>query len=306
MIKISVILPVYNRESVVSRMLQSMEIQTFKDFELVIVNDGSTDDTLSVCKKFCSRNVNWKVFDCEHMGISESRKFGLSVAKGEYISFVDSDDFVEKDFLKVLYDGIQKHDRLVDISICNYNVSYEGFFKLRNFLFHKHGIYDSDKILKCMVSDISVKSFLWNKLFKKELFKNIIIPKIPCYEDKIICIQLLFNSKKCYIDKRVLYNYVKNPKSIMWKTNEQILDSSVECSKFIKKFFKSKDQYKNFEINHKIFCVQIFFIILDVSFFKCIIRGRNIFRFFSFISEKCKSLSDSTEKLEYENINLKD
>ena len=93
MIEVSVILPVYNRGRIVSKSLKSLEAQTFKNFELIIIDDGSTDDTKMICGEFCSRNSNWNLFSVPHIGVSKARKLGIKKSRGKYISFIDSDDF---------------------------------------------------------------------------------------------------------------------------------------------------------------------------------------------------------------------
>ena len=184
-VEISIIVTVYNRENTVLRALQSIESQTFKDFEVIIIDDGSTDNSSRICQNFCAKKLNWKFFKLKHIGIANVRKYAIQNAVGDYIAFLDSDDFFEKNFLEVSINNIKDSDVL----ICNYKLFY-GRFRINNFLFHKSGIFNKLHILKKIVSDLSIKSFLWNKLFKRKLFNNIFIPNIECYEDKIMCIKL--------------------------------------------------------------------------------------------------------------------
>lgn len=294
MIEVSVVLPIYNRGNVVSKVLKTLESQSFKSFELIIVDDGSSDDTKLVCDEFCIRNENWNLFSISHVGVSKAREFGIKKARGKYISFVDSDDFLEVDFLKILHENVKD----VDVSMCNYRVSYGKTFCTKNFLFHRAGKFEGDGIIKSLVSDISVKSFLCNKMFKKELFDDVFIPKISCCEDKIMCVQLLFNSKKIRITQEVLYNYYKNSSSLTWKTNEEIMNNSIYASEFIKDFLCSKGVYHKFRFNHLIFCFQIFFVILDVCFFKCIIHEKSLKKFCMLFVDKFTRLVKSTKLLD--------
>lgn len=300
MVEVSVILPVYNRGHIVSRALKSLEMQSFKNFELIIVNDGSSDNTESVCNGFCVRDQNWNLFSIPHAGVSNARKFGIKKAQGKYISFIDSDDFVEPDFLKNLYENIQG----VDISMCNYRVSYEGAFCTRNFLFHRPGRFERDKILGCLISDISVKAFLCNKMFKRELFDDIFVPEISCCEDKIICLQLVFNSQNICISNEILYHYAKNPNSITWKTNSKIMDGSIYASEFIRDFLCLKRVYGKFRINHLFFCFQIFFVILDVCFFECIVHKRSPKKFYNLFFDRFAKLLKSTKLSDKNNLNI--
>lgn len=294
MIEMSVILPVRDREKVVSRALETLESQSFKNFEVIIVDDGSSDNTRLVCGEFCNRNENWNLFSISHVGVSKAREFGIRKARGKYISFVDSDDFVEPDFLEILHESMGD----ADVSMCNYRVSYEKTFCTKNLLFHREGKFGRDEIVKSLISDISLKSFLCNKMFKKELFDNVFIPEISCCEDKIICLQLLFNSKKIRITRDVLYNYSKNSSSLTWKTNEEIMNNSIYASEFIKDFLCSKGVYCKFRFNHLIFCFQIFFVILDVCFFKCVIHEKSLKKFCMLFFDKFTRLVKSTKSLD--------
>ena len=297
-IEISIIVTVYNREQTISRALHSIELQTFKDFEVIIVDDGSTDNSTNICKNFCSRNLNWNFFKIEHSGISKVREYAINYASGEYITFLDSDDFLEENFLEVSINNINDSD----ILICSYKLFYEKF-KVNNLIFHKSGIFNKSYMIKKIVSDISVKSFLWNKMFKRELFNNIFIPNLSCYEDKIMCIQLFSKIKKCSIIKDKLYNYYKNPKSIMWRTTEKIVDDSIKVSEFIKNFFQSQGQYDNIKTSHKIFCTMIFFMIIEITFIK-LIKEKKISSSFNYCLRMIKRLKESTRpvKKTYEEI----
>ena len=288
-VEISIIVAVYNRENTVLRALQSIESQTFKDFEVIIIDDGSTDNSSRICQNFCAKKLNWKFFKLKHIGIANVRKYAIQNAVGDYIAFLDSDDFFEKNFLEVSINNIKDSDVL----ICNYKLFY-GRFRINNFLFHKSGIFNKLHILKKIVSDLSIKSFLWNKLFKRKLFNNIFIPNIECYEDKIMCIQLFSKIKKCSIIKNKLYNYYKNPKSITWKTTEKMADDSIKVSEFIRNFFQPND-YLNIKKSHIIFCISIFFMLIEISFVK-LIKEKSFSKAFNYLLTQSSRLKKSTEQ----------
>ena len=287
-VEISIIVAVYNRENTVLRALKSIESQTFRDFEVIIVDDGSTDNSSRICQNFCDRKLNWKFFKLKHIGIANVRKYAIQQASGKYISFLDSDDFFEKNFLEVSINKIKD----ADILIFNYKLFY-GKFKVNNILFHRSGIFEKSYILKKIVSDISVKSFLWNKIFKRKLFDNIFIPNVVCFEDKIMCIQLFSKIKKCSIIKDKLYNYYKNPKSITWRTTEKMVDNSIKTSEFIKNFFQPQE-YEKIKKSHMIFCIFIFLMILEISFIK-LIKEKSFSVSFNYLSTQIKRLKESTK-----------
>lgn len=296
-VEISIIVTVYNRENTISRALQSIEEQTFKDFEVIIVDDESTDNSSRICQNFCAKKLNWKFFKLKHVGVAKAREYAIQNASGKYIAFLDSDDFFEKNFLEVSMNNINDSD----ILICNYKLFYNKF-KANNIFFHQSGTFNKSYILRKIVSDLSIKSFLWNKIFKRKLFDNIFIPDVSCYEDKIICIQLFSKIKKCSIIKNKLYNYHKNPKSITWKTTEEIVSDSIKVSEFIKNFFQPQD-YNIIKKSHMIFCTVIFLMIIKMSFIK-LIKEKSISESFKYLLIQTKKLKESTksEKKAYSDI----
>ena len=284
--EISVIIPVYNREKFLQKCLKSLENQSFKSFEVLIVDDGSNDRSCEIADEFCMRNKDWKIFKLGNKGVSHARLFGINNSSGKYLSFVDSDDVVEPDFLKILYKNIINSQ----ISICNYVTEISGFnFKFKNLFFHKPGVFSRNQAIKSLISDVSLKSFLWNKLFERKLFENIYVPQM-CFEDKIMCIQLFANSERISITSKILYNYYKNKSSLTWKMDEKVLDNYIESFKFIKKFFCSRNEYKLFRFRYLIFSIHIFFVCIRVLFFDYFVKKRDIRQFFKKIVEKYKKI----------------
>ena len=276
MIDISVILPVYNRENFLEKSLDSLEKQSFKNFELLIVDDGSSDSSCVIVEKFCKRNSNWKLFKLDHKGVSNARIHGINHSVGKYLSFVDSDDYVEPNFLEVLFNNIGNSQ----ISVCNYRTQYgNSKIKIVSIWFHRSGTFSRNQMMKSLIMDLSMKSFLWNKLFDRNLFKDIFIPEM-CFEDKIMCLQLFSKIEKCNITNKVLYNYHKNTSSLTWKMNEKTLDDYIKFSEFLKDFLMSTNEYKNFHISHKIFSFHVFIIIFKVLFYKYVIENKDIICFF--------------------------
>ena len=115
---ISVIVPIYNTEKYLKRALNSLLKQTYQDLEILLIDDGSTDSSLKICQEYAKKDHRIKVFHQENKGVSVVRNFGLSVAKGEYISFLDSDDYMEPNMLQTLYQNLI--DTESDISVCHY------------------------------------------------------------------------------------------------------------------------------------------------------------------------------------------
>ena len=115
---ISIIVPVYNVEKYLDRCIQSILVQSFKKFELVLINDGSTDNSLKICQKYREEDNRIVLISQPNKGLSAARNTGLENIHGEYVCFIDSDDFVEKNYLRSLYNNLEKNK--ADISICEY------------------------------------------------------------------------------------------------------------------------------------------------------------------------------------------
>jgi hypothetical protein len=165
----------------------------------------------------------------------------LKIAKGEYIAFVDSDDWVKSDFLEKLCEGIKQ----ADICVCNYKRYFPGInLSITNFFHMKERIYNRKSAIENLVSDIFMRSYFCNKLFKKTLFKDIYIPDM-CFEDQTVMIQLFNASNKISVIKNVLYYYTKRKKSMTGTMNEEKLEDYIISFEFIRNFLNSNFQYKD-------------------------------------------------------------
>lgn len=185
---ISIIVPFYNTEKYLKECLLSLQRQTFSTFEVLMINDGSTDDSLNIAKEF-TKDKRFRLFDSTHVGFSQAKNIGLDNAKGEYIGFVDSDDYVEPTYLEELYNQLIETN--TDISCCNYyqfkqEVIPENISK--NTI-----IYTKDKM--DMIYKRPVSNFLWNKLFKRELFDNLRFEDAIALSDIMIIYKLFDRAK---------------------------------------------------------------------------------------------------------------
>ncbi|WP_150269428.1 glycosyltransferase family 2 protein [Paenibacillus tepidiphilus] len=136
---ISVIIPVYNRERSISMALESLIKQSFIDFEVIIINDGSTDETASVVQNYCDKDSRMRIYSQENLGVSNARNYGISLASGKYIAFLDSDDFYEQDFLLEMTNRIFNDNS--DLCYCGY-YSYKDYEKKKKekIVFHKANV----------------------------------------------------------------------------------------------------------------------------------------------------------------------
>jgi glycosyltransferase involved in cell wall biosynthesis len=211
---ISVIVPVYNVEPYLRKCLDSIINQTYKNLEIILVDDGSPDNCGQICDEYAKKDDRIKVIHKENGGISSVRNAGLDVANGEYISFVDSDDYIAEN----MYDGlinIAEKERADIVTCAHYIVSSEGTKTLQA---NNIDNFTIDEIRYLVLMD-KYPSCVWGKLYKAGLFKNLRFCIGIYSEDIFIMPTLFFNAKKATSTKKPYYYYNTNQGSIMSSFN---------------------------------------------------------------------------------------
>lgn len=200
---ISVIVPVYNTGAYLEECVASIVSQTYKDLEIILVDDGSTDDSGAICDKLASCNQRVRTYHKPNAGVSEARNYGLDQAKGEYISFCDSDDVVSPDLYQMLVNAMEVHD--VDRVVGGYQYLYEGgrtvYCKPRM----PDGLYTADQIVRIMIDDGSLSGFLfsgvYNSLFRKSIIEENNLrfdSSIKYNEDSLFSLQYMLGSRSIF------------------------------------------------------------------------------------------------------------
>ncbi|MGG3987022.1 glycosyltransferase [Bacillus smithii] len=206
---ISVIIPVYNAEKFLSKCLDSVKNQTYQDLEIILVNDGSTDKSGLICDEYSRKDQRFIVIHKKNGGVSSARNAALKIAKGDYIGFVDPDDWVEPNMFEKLYQLII--DYKADISMCGYVKEKLDGTILNNIVKPDIIKMDRKEALNKILNSNSFKGFLWNKLFSANLIKNNQITfdeSIHFCEDLLYCCQCIVKSKNIVYDTTPYYHYV--------------------------------------------------------------------------------------------------
>lgn len=206
MIKVSIIVPVYNVEKYLERCINSILTQELSDFELILINDGSTDSSGTICDKFSCIDNRVKVIHKKNEGVSSARNTGIDIAEGEYIGFVDSDDYIDSDMYKTMYEEAVKKSS--DLVICGI---YNEYIDKQTTMFNEGTIevYEDKKILYEYLLD-RLDTSLCNKIYKKEYIKKIRLDKkIAINEDKLFNYEYCLNSNKAVFVKKAKYHYIK-------------------------------------------------------------------------------------------------
>lgn len=245
---ISVIIPVYNVENYLHVCLESLIAQTVKDFEIILINDGSTDNSLAICNEYSNRLQNCKVINKLNSGVSDSRNLGIDIATGEFIYFMDSDDFVTSDFIRILKSQSTENECIV----FRYN-KVNRFGKIKktsNKYLFKH--LNSTNDLFQLFSNIQSGNCLtvWNKIIKRSflLQNNIRFRLFKNAEDFIFSLDIYLNTKKILFIDDILYNYRVVPTSHKHSENYNLLKNQfVSLSKLDELLSRDISNIKNIE-----------------------------------------------------------
>lgn len=214
---ISIVVPVYNVEFYLKKCVDSLIKQDYDNFEIILVNDGSTDSSEQICDEYASKYENVIVFHKENGGLSDARNYGIEKAKGEYIYLIDSDDYlVEKDVISVFYNLAIKND--TDIVLGAYCEDIDGNKNLFVKNSKKEMVLTEKDAIENMYDYKNYKSIFLvahNKLYKKELFNNIKYPKGKLHEDEFTTYKLYLDARKIVYIDYVTYAYLIRSGSIM-------------------------------------------------------------------------------------------
>ena len=208
---ISIIVPVYNAGKYLENCLSSIQQQTYENLEVILVDDGSTDDSNEICKKYELTDSRFKLHTQENGGRSAARNAGLSLISGELIGFVDSDDWIDKDMFEVMQTALVENQ--ADIVQCSYYY-HKGVEVQDMSLREKEWHLDRVQALELLFRDKEIKNFLCNKLFKKELFAGISFAIGKNFEDVAVVYQLFDKSQKVVCLPIAKYHYLVSTTSI--------------------------------------------------------------------------------------------
>lgn len=210
---LSIIVPIYKVEKYLNKCIESILNQTFNEYELILVNDGSPDLCLDICRKYEKSDSRVIVIDKENGGISSARNVGLDIAKGKYIGFVDSDDWVEKSMYETLISIAEKYN--ADIVHCEYIEAMDESAKIVQEKKIIEKCLEKDEALDNLYNELTVSSAIaWNKIYKKELFNGIRYPVGKIHEDEFITYKLIYKANKVVYTNEKLYYYRNTPNSI--------------------------------------------------------------------------------------------
>lgn len=207
MCKISVIIPVYNVEKTVGKCLQSVLNQTFSDIEVIVVNDGTKDNSMEVVNHYTT-DKRVKIVTKENAGLPQARKTGFLQAQGECVFFIDSDDWIENNTLELLYEAMQKAD--ADISCCNFVTDYVSSVKSEKRRVNRLGVLSQSEAVSELHNMGAVFESIWNKLYRKSVILQEDFPTGNFIgEDYCTLVSIILRANRIVQIEDALYHYMQ-------------------------------------------------------------------------------------------------
>lgn len=242
---ISIIVPVYGVEEFLEKCIKSILEQTYRNFELILVDDGSKDNSYSIMEKWAGMDCRIKVLKKENGGLSDARNYGMKFAKGEYILFVDSDDWIEKDLLNVCLKRMISDSTDIVIFNCREVLYRNGKYldikqheEVHCIVFPNESIISHNAVIKSILLH-QIEHHSWGFLAKRELYDGLLFDVGKYYEDVFMTYRVLDRCDKISLVNKKLYNYVQRDNSIVHSFNEHKAQD----------FFCALDEFEQYVIN---------------------------------------------------------
>ncbi len=239
---VSIIVPVFNSEKYLSKCMESIIDQTYPLWELIVVNDGSTDRSEEIICRYSKLDKRIKSFYFDNRGVAASRNFGIDQAQGEYITFIDSDDYVKSDYLEKLVDGLEKYN--CDLSSCDLSEIYKDgirIIKSLNTVKNDESIVDSKKIVNDLLYHKIKNGYSCAKLWKKCIIKELFQDYCYCEDVLFVVNNLSEDDYKIYVVHEPLYIYIRNENSVTMKKNPHKILDMLKVSERIIEESKTKE-----------------------------------------------------------------
>ena len=210
---ISIIVPVYKVEAYLDRCVQSIVDQTYRNLEIILVDDGSPDNCPAMCDAWAAKDSRIRVIHKENGGLSDARNAGMAMATGEFVGFVDSDDYIAPEMYQLLYDRIRRDGS--DIAACGVEMVFEDGSPARPLTKTGSCVLSRKEAMEAVVSESWLKQPVWYKLYKTELVRDILFPVGKYHEDVFWTWQAVARAEKVSIFDTPCYFYVQRGGSIM-------------------------------------------------------------------------------------------
>lgn len=227
---ITVIIPIYNAEKKIENILKDIRIQSYVDFEIIMIDDGSTDDSSHICKKYAEEDSRYKYFYQENKGVSFARNYGMQKANGQYIAFVDADDRIDNNYLETLINACKN----ADIAVCDTVVESNGA-EIKRFTGDFVSL-DCNKALDMLLSRKVINSGPYAKLYRRSIIGDTEFPIMKTYEDILFNLMVFAKAKSVCVTSETQYHYIENKQGAMSKMKSAPSTDIISASEKIMEF----------------------------------------------------------------------
>ena len=211
--KVSIIVPVYKVEKFLERCVESIIKQTYQNIEIILIDDESPDECPKMCDQYEIKDNRIKVIHKKNGGLSDARNAGLDIASGEYIAFVDSDDWIESDFIETLYMNAEREK--ADISVVGYQLIWEDGRIRRFSRDEEYYVFDRENAIRELLKQKKFQCMVCQKMYRKQIFETIRFPVGKIYEDVAIGLSTFLKAERVVVSGKVKYNYFQRSDSIV-------------------------------------------------------------------------------------------
>lgn len=237
---ISIIVPVYNVERYLKKCIESLIHQTYRNIEIILVDDGSTDRSKEICDAYAKEDFRIRVIHQENQGLSQTRRNGLEIAKADYVVFVDSDDYVDERFVEKLWKLMENN---VDMALVGFkNIDETG--KIVPIKPEKSEILEKEDMLDRFLLQKPYINAMWNKCYKKEILEKIDFPSGILFEDFAVIYRIIDQCGRIALSSETLYNYRIREDSIMTQEftlkKMDLIKNSDDMKSYMYKFYPQK------------------------------------------------------------------
>ena len=248
---LSVIVPVYNAEKYITHCIQSLLKQTYRNFELILVNDGSEDSSLELCRTFEKRDNRIKVYDRENGGASAARNTGLEKIRGKYVIFVDSDDYVSKNYLENLYLAAKLGE--YDIVQCDLKSTDRLYIDVDSIPFRVNDLKEITK--KQALNERKYKVSVWGKIYSAHIFEDFRFQEGIIYEDDASYYIFVDRAQKIAVLNETLYYYFMSDNSVMRNSKKDKSTAFIGIYKERINYFKREKNRELLDGTYARFCL---------------------------------------------------
>lgn len=248
--KLSIIVPVYNTANYIERCLDSLVNQSLKDIEIIVINDGSTDNSDEIITDYAKNHTNIKyLFLDNNYGLGHARNIGIKTSESKYITFVDSDDWVDLDLYEIMLSVLEKNN--TDIAICGIKNEYNNSFMSEiRYSYSFPNIVDGNILLRLLTKSESnnfyISPVVWNKVYKRSIFEdhNLYFINNSYWEDDIFSFILFSVINNASIIPNIYYHYFLRQDSITNTISKKHIDDLIESFRYLKEKMQNDSKYK--------------------------------------------------------------